>query len=169
MGAGLLLPRDGVCGDGALAAARSGPGVATLLLPSSDGKSWSKLGEWHVAQYYRKTQTGKITLAGAAGSKCFYLYVTQDRSAGRVNILAGVRGQEGPYPINVKNVRNMPQFANLNALRATIKEIPFNNLGAVSAPTILQNAASVPIDGNGWVNFNLTLKLDSAYTIDLFA
>lgn len=141
--------------------------LARLLLVSNNYQTFDTMGDWHVFNYYTQMQTGLITYAGATGSSCFDLYVTQDRSAEQVHILAGTRGQTGGYPITVSNVNDFPAFQGKSSLRALVKEIPFNNGGVVNGPTTLFNS-SVDIINNQFF-YNLTMNLDSAYTIDLFA
>ncbi|SPO29088.1 uncharacterized protein UTRI_06037 [Ustilago trichophora] len=141
--------------------------LARLLLVSNNYQTFDKMGDWHVFNYYTQSQPGLITLAGATGSSCYDLYVTQDRSANQVHILAGTRGQDGPYPITVSNVNNMPGFQGKSSLRALVKEIPYNNAGVVNAPNVLFNS-SVSVNNNQ-LFYNLTMNTDSAYTIDLFA
>ena len=110
-------------------------------------------------------QKGYITEAGADGSTCYDLYVTQERDNGLVHILAGTRGQTGSYPITVSNVNSMPAFNGLSTLRAVIQEIPFNNGNEVDNPTLISDG-SVSVSNNQVV-FNLDMNLDSAYTIDI--
>ncbi len=142
--------------------------MAKLLGPGGDDKSsnFYRLGDWHVFQYYTQVQKGLITLAGATVSKCYDLYVTQERNAGITHILAGTRGQSGGYPITVSNVNNMPAYAGKTALRALIKEIPWNNGGRVDSPNLVSNG-TVAVNNNQLV-INLNMNQDSAYTIDIF-
>ncbi|KAI3476192.1 hypothetical protein L1887_62304 [Cichorium endivia] len=53
--------------------------LARLLIVSNDYQTFNTAGDWHVNNYYTQRQKGLITLAGATGSTCYDLYVTQDR------------------------------------------------------------------------------------------
>jgi hypothetical protein len=141
--------------------------LARLLIVSNDYQTFNTAGDWHVNNYYTQKQKGLITLAGATGSTCYDLYVTQDRGAGQVHILAGTRGQDGPYPITVSNINSFPAFSGIKSLRALVQEIPYNNAGVVNGPILLFNS-SVSVSNNQ-LFYNLSMNTDSAYTIDLFA
>ena len=143
--------------------------LAKLIGPGGSDKSsdFYKLGDWHVFNYYTKAQKGVITNAGATVSTCYDLYVTQERDAGITHILAGTRGQNGPYPIAISNVDSMPAYKGRATLRAVIKEIPHNNGGRVDAPVLVSNG-TVTVSNNV-ATINLSMNLDSAYTIDVYA
>ncbi|KAM3414306.1 hypothetical protein BST61_g10959 [Cercospora zeina] len=143
--------------------------LAKLLGPGGSDKSsnFYKLGDWHVLNYYTQTQKGLITRAGATGSTCYDLYVTQERDIGVTHILAGTRGQTGAYPITVSNVDAMPAYEGKSVLRATVREIPYNGGGRVNAPNVVSNG-TVAVRNNQVV-ITLDQNLDSAYTIDLYA
>ena len=142
--------------------------LAKLLGPGGSSKlsDFYTLGDWHVFNYYTQAQKGLITLAGATGSKCYDLYVTQERDNGIVHILAGTRGQEGAYPITVSNVNNNPKYVGKKTLRAVVREIPYNAAGAVAQPTLLSNSSIAVANNQVIVKLNMTT--DSAYTIDLY-
>jgi hypothetical protein len=143
--------------------------LAKLIGPGGSDKSsnFYKLGDWHVFNYYTKAQKGVITSAGATVSTCYDLYVTQERSAGNTHILAGTRGQNGPYPIIISNVDSMPAYKGRATLRAVVKEISYNNGGRVDAPVLVSNG-TVTVSNNV-ATINLSMNLDSAYTIDIYA
>ncbi|KAI7227062.1 hypothetical protein KC330_g8568 [Hortaea werneckii] len=127
------------------------------------GDQFYTLGDWYVLNYYTQTQRGLITSAGATGSDCYDLYVTQERDAAITHILAGTRGQNGPYPITVSNVDSL--YQGRTSLRAVVKEIPFNNAGRVDEPTVVSET-TVDVSNNQVV-INLDMTIDSAYSIDL--
>lgn len=129
--------------------------------------SFYKLGDWHVLNYYTQAQKGLVTSAGATISTCYDLYVTQERDAGITHILAGTRGQTGDFPITISNIGSMPAYEGLTSLRAFVKEIPYNNGGRVDTPRIVSNS-TIGVQNNQ-ATINLSMNLDSAYTIDLYA
>ena len=143
--------------------------LAKLIGPGGNDKSsnFYKLGDWHVFNYYTKAQKGFITSAGATVSTCYNLYVTQERGFGITHILAGTRGQTGSYPITISNINSMPAYKDRATLRAVIKEIPHNNGSRVDAPVLVSNG-TIPVQPNT-PSINLSLNLDSTYTLDVYA
>lgn len=144
--------------------------LAKILGPGGDDKSGNfyKLGDWHVLNYYTQAQNGTITYAGALGSTCYDLYVTQEREAGVIHILAGTRAQTGSYPITISNIDSIPAYKGLTSLRAVVNEIPYNHGGRVDEPTLVSEG-TVEITDNKLVLTHFSMTLDSAYTIDIYA
>lgn len=125
-----------------------------------------KLGDWHVYNYYTQSQKGLITSAGA-DSVLWDLYVTQDRTAGQIHALVGNRGQGESFSISINAVKSFPAFAKATKVRVVIKEIPFNGANRVDNPTLVSNSTLSVV--NNQVVIPITSKVDSAYTIDLYA
>ncbi|PWN31718.1 uncharacterized protein FA14DRAFT_158532 [Meira miltonrushii] len=138
--------------------------LARLLLPVNEGLGgWTTAGDWHVLNYYTKTQSGGRKLHNkSTKSKCYDTFATLHPKDRAIHILAGTRGQSGDYPIIINGLHTL----GVSCVNASIHEIPSNNASTVISPNQVSNT-QIYLNMYGSITVHLNMTTDSAYTIDL--
>ncbi|EEP72961.1 hypothetical protein MCAG_03288 [Micromonospora sp. ATCC 39149] len=132
--------------------------LGNLLTHNSAGQYQPK-GEWWVYRFYAQ-QTG-IAVATTA-SPGYDAYATKD--AGNAKVLVGGGRTTGNIAVNLQGLNSTSGIVSDNRARILVQRIPYNNGGAVTGPTTVQDQV-VTLNGTGTVVNIANNDINDAYTI----
>ncbi|MEU1605581.1 cellulose-binding domain-containing protein [Micromonospora matsumotoense] len=132
--------------------------LGNLLTHNSAGQYQPK-GEWWVYRFYAQQTGVAVTTTASAG---YDAYAT--KAAGDAKILVGGGRTTGNIAVNLQGLNSTSGIVSDNRARILVQRIPYNNGGAVTGPTTVQDQV-VTLNNNGTVVNIANNDVNDAYTI----
>ncbi|WP_432901622.1 cellulose binding domain-containing protein [Micromonospora matsumotoense] len=132
--------------------------LGNLLTHNSAGQYQPK-GEWWVYRFYAQQTGVAVATTASAG---YDAYAT--KAAGDAKILVGGGRTTGNIAVNLQGLNSTSGIVSDNRARILVQRIPYNNGGAVTGPTTVQDQV-VTLTNNGTVVNIANNDVNDAYTI----